>query len=261
MAEQVPKKCFLISPLGPADSPTRIAADFFREDIVRAALAVEFEVKRADDYNQAGNITSQVIQAIASADLIVADLTKKNANVYYELGVAHSYKRHVVPVKNGDDDPEVLPFDNYTERTLFYSMKTVELRNSAKEVLKKMVQETLSRPVSNPVTTALGLEKAAADGDDSKLLIANVADQVASLNRQVELLTNLWSNSMGSPVGPEPVRNVLTGVFSKPTTTGPRNSLADLHLWTSMQKARDLKLGDMFAPREDDGGEDPPDER
>jgi hypothetical protein len=36
-----------------------------------------------------GNITGQVIQAIVSADLIVADLTGKNANVYYEIGVAH----------------------------------------------------------------------------------------------------------------------------------------------------------------------------
>jgi hypothetical protein len=38
-------------------------------------LGTDFEVKRADDYNKAGNIKGQVIQAIANADLIVADLT------------------------------------------------------------------------------------------------------------------------------------------------------------------------------------------
>jgi hypothetical protein len=111
MAEQPPKKCFVISPIGDADSDIRIAADFFREDIVAAGLSGDFEAKRADDYSAVGNITSQVIEAINEADLIVADLTGRNANVYYELGVAQSYTKHVMPMINMDD-PNPIPFDN-----------------------------------------------------------------------------------------------------------------------------------------------------
>ena len=103
MADTPSKQCVVISPIGSEDSDIRIAADFFLEDIVRAALSDEYEIKRADYYTKVGSITTQVIQAIFKADLIVADLSRRNPNVYYELGVAHSYKRHVVPMKDVAD--------------------------------------------------------------------------------------------------------------------------------------------------------------
>jgi hypothetical protein len=183
MAEE-PLKCFVISPIGEQDSEIRIAADFFREDIVAAALNGKFEVKRADDYSAVGNITSQVIEAINEANLIVADLTGRNANVYYELGVAHSYKKHVVPMINMDD-PNPIPFDNYTERTIRYSLKTVHTKKVARERLAAAVQATMNEPVRNPVTTALGLAEAAT-GDSRDQLIATMTEQMAGLARKVE---------------------------------------------------------------------------
>jgi hypothetical protein len=179
------KKCFIVSPIGADGSDIRIAADFFREDVVRAALSADFTIKRADDYSEAGNITSQVIQAIANADLIVADLTGRNANVYYELGVAHSYKIHVVPMIS-DVEPLPIPFDNYMERTISYSLKTVETRKRAQERLAATVKATLDAPVSNPVTTALGLEKVAASGDDPGQLMVAITNQLAVLARRLE---------------------------------------------------------------------------
>lgn len=186
MAEQPSKKqCFIVSPIGADDSDIRRAADFFREDIVRKALGEEFEIRRADDYNRAGNITSQVIQAIAKADLIVADLTGRNPNVYYELGFAHTHGRHVVPMINVEDE-NPLPFDNYTERTIKYSLRNVQDRDVSVARLKQAVQETLKEPVSNPVTTALGLAKAVAEGDDKAQLLDTLTRFVANLDRRVE---------------------------------------------------------------------------
>jgi hypothetical protein len=186
MAEQALKKCFVISPLGDADSDIRIAADFFLEDIVKAGLGGEFVVKRADDYSAVGNITSQVIEAINEANLIVADLSQRNANVYYELGVAHSYSKHVVPMINVDD-PSPIPFDNYTERTIRYSLKTVHTKKIAREQLAAAVTATMKEPVRNPVTTALGMAKAVASGDSSEQLIATLLDRLAALTRKVDV--------------------------------------------------------------------------
>ena len=119
--------------------------------------------------------------AISKADLIVADLTGRNANVYYELGVAHSYKRHVVPMINRDVDPNPPPFDNYAERTISYSFKTIALRNAARQALARSVEETLNGDVSNPVTTALGLAKATAEGDKTGQILEQLIRSVTSL--------------------------------------------------------------------------------
>jgi hypothetical protein len=198
MAEEASKKCFIISPIGPDDSDIRTAADFFREDIVKATLGNQFEVKRADDYPNAGNITSQVIVAIRDADLIVADLTGRNANVYYELGVAHSYKKHVVPMINRDLDPNQPPFDNHAERTIPYSLKTVAARKAACELLTSAVEATLKGKVSNPVTTALGLAQATAEGDNTGQLLDQLMRTVVSMDlrldtqaRQIQQLTTI----------------------------------------------------------------------
>jgi len=181
MAEAQQKRCFIISPIGSDDSDIRIAADFFREEVVKATLRDQFEVKRADDYPNAGNITTQVIEAISKADLIIADLTGRNANVYYELGVAHSYKRHVVPMINRDIDPNPPPFDVHAERTIPYSLKTVATKRAAREALASAVEATLKGDVSNPVTTALGLAKATAEGDKSGQLLDQLMRAVVSL--------------------------------------------------------------------------------
>ncbi len=127
-----------------------------------------------------------MIQAIEKADLIVADLTGRNANVYYKLGVAHSYKKHVVPMINDDVDPNQPPFDNHTERTIRYSLRTVAARNAARQALALAVEATLKEPVTNPVTTALGLAKAVAEGDDKAQLLDTLTGFVVKLDRRVE---------------------------------------------------------------------------
>jgi hypothetical protein len=45
---------------------------------------------RADGLNEPGRITSQIITWLKEADLVIADLTWNNANVYYELSLRHA---------------------------------------------------------------------------------------------------------------------------------------------------------------------------
>jgi t-SNARE complex subunit (syntaxin) len=51
-----------------------------------------YQAVRADS-DVGGLIISEMIQRLALADLVVADLTLPNANVYYEVGVRHAAKR------------------------------------------------------------------------------------------------------------------------------------------------------------------------
>lgn len=174
MTDTPKKKCFVISPIGDAGSDIRTHADFFRHEIVAAALP-EFDVERADDFSQIDQITNQVIQAISDAHIIVADLTGSNANVFYELGVAHSYKKHVVPMIVEGKNP---PFDNMQIRTVHYSLATYQSKVAARNALAKAVEKTLGADVSNPVTLALGAQKLAASGDDRDTVIARLEEKM-----------------------------------------------------------------------------------
>jgi hypothetical protein len=60
------------------------------------------EVFRADQELRAGDIRTDMFQELLVADLVVADLTLANPNVWYELGVRHALRaRGVVIVCGG----------------------------------------------------------------------------------------------------------------------------------------------------------------
>jgi tetratricopeptide (TPR) repeat protein len=90
----------------------------FRELIKPALDGAGFEVFRADEEMRAGNIRTDMFQELLLADLVVADLSIDNPNVWYELGVRHALrKRGVVQITCRRDQ---MPFDLLTERSVRY---------------------------------------------------------------------------------------------------------------------------------------------
>jgi O-acetyl-ADP-ribose deacetylase (regulator of RNase III) len=96
--------CFVIMPFGTKDDVARGDKVRFDDEIYpMIQQAVEEVAKRgqpmacvrADKIAKAGWIHEQMIQAIADADVAVADLTTANANVYYEIGVRHTLRDRV----------------------------------------------------------------------------------------------------------------------------------------------------------------------
>jgi nucleoside 2-deoxyribosyltransferase len=78
-----------------------------------------FNVSRADDVDTRQNVLADVVRGIADADLVVADLTTLNANVFYELGLAHAMGIPTVLVAH-QDAAEEIPFDLRQYRTEWY---------------------------------------------------------------------------------------------------------------------------------------------
>lgn len=117
-----PKRCFVISPIGDAGSDHRKHADMTLNAIIRPALnenesETTFCVKRSDESAEIGMITDHVITEILESDLIVADLTFLNPNVFYELGIAHSVEKPVIPIAHCETK---LPFDNLGMRAVMF---------------------------------------------------------------------------------------------------------------------------------------------
>ena len=101
--------CFYICPIGPPESATRKRSDQIFQHIVSETLApLGYQISRADQLDQSGVITSQIIDGLLNSDLVVADLTDHNPNVYYELAVRHAVgKPFVQLIAEG----QKLPFD------------------------------------------------------------------------------------------------------------------------------------------------------
>ena len=97
------KTCFVISPIGEPDSDTRKRADQILKHVVKPAVGeCGYTAVRADEIDKPGIITSQVIQRVVTDPLVIADLTERNPNVFYELAIRHALRKPLVQlIKQG----------------------------------------------------------------------------------------------------------------------------------------------------------------
>lgn len=103
--------------LGNAIDFNRVYAELIKPALETAGL----EAFRADEEARAGDIRTDMFQELVIADLVVADITLDNPNVWYELGVRHALRaRGVVLISGGR---VTTAFDVYTDRKLRYSLK------------------------------------------------------------------------------------------------------------------------------------------
>lgn len=77
-------------------------------------------VRADDEIFATGKIVDQIWAGITSAKVLVAELTGRNPNVFYELGLAHALEKPVVLVSSNQED---VPFDLQHIRVIYYDMK------------------------------------------------------------------------------------------------------------------------------------------
>jgi hypothetical protein len=106
------RACFVIMPFG-----DRLLNEIF-EDIVRPAVHTSnTECQRGDDVFGSNVIMEDILKSIKEAGIVVADLTGRNANVFYEVGLCHALGKKVLLLAQSIDD---VPFDLRHRRVLLY---------------------------------------------------------------------------------------------------------------------------------------------
>ena len=94
--------------------------DSIYEGVIKFALeSANLSVKRADDIQNQRNILRDVFDGIFNSDLIVADLTNLNPNVFYELAIAHAVRKPVILLTQNIDE---VPFDLKPYRLIEYDV-------------------------------------------------------------------------------------------------------------------------------------------
>lgn len=109
------------------------------EAVYRAALDSGFASARLDQMPPGALFTSFILERIRHADLIVADVSRQNPNVMYELGFAHALRKPTILLASTKSDDSKLPADLAGLRYLPYdpanlSVLTQRVRSEIKEV-------------------------------------------------------------------------------------------------------------------------------
>jgi tetratricopeptide (TPR) repeat protein len=148
---------FIAMPFGVKPGPDGQDIDFdavHRELLAPALVAAGCEPLRADQELAAGDIRTDMFQELLVADLVLADLTLDNPNVWYELGVRHALRDRGVVLVQGPRPTN--PFDTYTDRKLRYHLRAgrpdpahLEADRAA---IADMVRETLHTPTRRKVS-------------------------------------------------------------------------------------------------------------
>jgi len=78
---------------------------------------------RADDIYSTGIIIEEIWDKIQEAQVIIADATGRNPNVFYEIGLAHAIGKEVIIITQTMDD---VPFDLRHRRVIIYDLGNLE---------------------------------------------------------------------------------------------------------------------------------------
>lgn len=106
--------CFVMQPFA---APL---GDYYEKIYKPAIEKAGLRPVRADtDIFGTGKIMDQVWRGIQAAKVLVAELTSRNPNVFYELGLAHALRKPVVLVSSNEPD---VPFDLHHIRVIYYDV-------------------------------------------------------------------------------------------------------------------------------------------
>jgi hypothetical protein len=124
--------CFIVMPFG-----SEWSNDVHRT-LAEACRAASVKPVRGDDLFTPTDILVDIWHSINDADFVIADITGRNANVLYELGIAHTLAKPVLIVSRTASD---IPIDLGTRRVILYGQAGGDSNNDLGIKVSKAIKE------------------------------------------------------------------------------------------------------------------------
>lgn len=193
------KTCFVIMPI--ADHPDYDTGHFTRvyEHLIKpACIAAGYQPIRADDSKASHMIMFDILKKIMDCDMAICDLSSKNANVFYELGLRQAFNKKTILITDGRDKP---PFDLAGFRYVPYSQSLrVDTVNVEIKLIREMLTETESAPEDdvNSIVKLLKIQPAKIDKVNLSENDSIIFDMINKLNKKIDSfgVNNNTSNSI-----------------------------------------------------------------
>jgi len=135
--------CFILMPFADTSDVQKVYRDHVKP-VLESRCGLRCE--RADDIYDISGVMQSVWEGINRARLVVADLTGKNANVFYELGIAHTLGKPVIVLTQS---MEFVPFDLRHLRCIVYEYKPrsiTKLETALENTVKRVLSGSLGFP-------------------------------------------------------------------------------------------------------------------
>jgi hypothetical protein len=200
------KRCFVIAPIGEDGSEVRRRSDkVLRHVIEPAARACGYsQVLRSDKVDDPGLIGTQIVTHLLEDELVIADLSGHNPNVFYELALRHAVQKPVVQLI---EDGERIPFDVGQMRTLKLDHRDLVSAADCPEALVRSIQAVEQDPtlVDSPLSQAITIRALSDSPKSEDRLEAEMFNMMMVMNRRIEDLSlRLSPKADREYVAPEP---------------------------------------------------------
>jgi hypothetical protein len=121
----------------------------YKNAIEPACVEANYKPIRVDIVEGHFNINKKIIEYLFLSPLIIAEITDKNPNVFYELGISNAIGNKTVMISQKPDD---IPFDIRNYRCIIYTQTTDGLTFLKNKLIESiMTFKSWSRNPSNPV--------------------------------------------------------------------------------------------------------------
>ncbi|CEG11836.1 hypothetical protein MSIBF_A1730005 [groundwater metagenome] len=183
------KTCFVIMPFSKTTEKhtENYWSDFYLKTIVPIIEKFRYSCKRS--HAKPSNIIKDILNGINNADLILAVLTDKNSNVFYELGISHALpKKTIMMIEKGQD----IPFDINQYGIVIYDDKQITAFEN--ELVKFIINVDNSQNINNPV--AEFLKQKSAVPDNIKEELAFKEEYTKHIGRQIKEMST-WHKKRG----------------------------------------------------------------
>ena len=137
-AKSATDSCFTIMPFGGWFD------DYYAIIYKPAIEAAGLSACRADDLYRPSAIVTDIWNYTKSSKLILADLSGKNPNVFYELGLAHALAKPAILIAESMDD---VPFDLRALRVLEYNKNQPRWGDHLQTRIEKAIREVVAAPL------------------------------------------------------------------------------------------------------------------
>lgn len=243
------KKCFVICPIGERGSDIRRRSDLVLNYVIKPVVKeLGYIASRSDEDSKPGIITSQIIGHLMSDELIVADLSFGNPNVYYELAVRHMVRKPVVQIIHAG---QPIHFDIITQRTIQFDYQDLESVEDCKQKLREQIQSVEKNPmdVDSPISIAIDTKGLIESKNPMENIISRILVTVQNMQQQIDSISSIkhagwipsptieptisgeqkgwgrtivqpipseWTRTLVQPIPPEWIRTTVPPVTWKP---------------------------------------------
>ena len=168
--------CFTIMPFGGWFD------DYYASIYMPAIEAAGMTPKRADDLYRPSTIVHDIWEYTQKCKVVLADLTGKNPNVFYELGLAHALAKPAILIAESMED---VPFDLRALRVIEYDKNKPDWGASLHSDIKAAILEVKDSPLEAVLPAFLSVKVGS-----KKKEVTESELEILELRRDMDMLRN-----------------------------------------------------------------------